>query len=226
MVQSGSYLVLFGWYWAASGKTLYTDLAVVQPSAISLPKDAVLYYMAENNCDIYARDFGSEQLQKIYELASLVDGNPLFLSASRTIASRWDIVVGPMPTVEPPDPNPSVRVVSASLACAVAEPTLAGLRPGGEVPRFAGDKSGWEFYFGWMAGHLNGENSAEGKHVEVLLDTPFVRWPVCHPTQLPSGQVIFQLGRNQICIIDPEERKIALLAKGHSPVVTMRERAK
>ena len=68
VVQSASYLVLFGWYWAASGTSLYTDLAVVQPSAISLPKDAMLYYLAEDNGDVYARDLDRGETKKICEL--------------------------------------------------------------------------------------------------------------------------------------------------------------
>jgi hypothetical protein len=111
--------------------------------------------------------------------------------------------------------------VSAGLTCAVAEPPRAGLRPGGEVPRFRADKSGWQFYFGWMAGRLDGQNEKEGRKLDVSLDTPFVWWRVYCPTQLPSGQVVFQLDTKQICILDPNERKIALLAKGRSPVITM-----
>ena len=77
--------------------------------------------------------------------------------------------------------------------------------------------------FGWMAGRLDGENAKDGKTLGVSLDTPFVRWPIFCPTQLPTGQVLFQLGRNQICILDPNSRKIALLAKGRWPVVTMKD---
>jgi hypothetical protein len=72
-----------------------------------------------------------------------------------------------------------------------------------------------------MAGHLEGENAKDGRTLHVSLDTPFLWWRVHFPTQLPSGQVVFQLGSHQICILDPNERKIALLAKGRSPVVTM-----
>jgi hypothetical protein len=89
------------------------------------------------------------------------------------------------------------------------------------VPRFRVDTSGWQFYFGWMAGRLDGVNEKKGRSLDVSLDTPFLKWPVRCPTQLASGQVVFQLGGNQICIVDPNERKIALLAKGRWPVVTM-----
>lgn len=73
---------------------------------------------------------------------------------------------------------------------------------------------------------MDGRNAKDGRELRVSLDTPFLKWPVCCPTQLPSGQVVFQLGRNQICVLDPNEQKIALLTKGHSPVITMNDSLK
>ncbi len=226
IVQSISYVVLFGWYWAASGTSLYSDLAVVQPSAISLPKDAILYYMAESDSDVYARQLGHDETNKVCALPSLDGSDRLFLLESRVSAGHWDLIVGPEPRSEPPDPNPANTTVSAGLACCVAEPPRAGLWPGGEVPRFRADTSGWRFSFGWMAGRLYGKNAEDGRTLDVSLDTPFLQWPVFCPTQLPSGQVIFELGWNQICILDPDERKVALLAKGRWPVITLKDSPK
>ena len=72
-----------------------------------------------------------------------------------------------------------------------------------------------------MMGHLVGDNAKKGRKVDVSLDTPFVRWDIDYPTQLPSGQVVFQLGRDQICVLDPNQRKVALFARGRWPVITM-----
>ena len=222
VVQSASYLVLFGWYWAASGTSLYTDLAVVQPSAISFPKDVTLYYIDENGTNVFAQNLGQKETRKIYELTTLKNEDKLFLRESPTAAGRWDIIAGSERQSEPPAPMPSDRIVSDGLTCAVAEPPRGGLLPGGEVPRFRADKSGWQFHFGWMAGRLYGKNEKEDKTLGVSLETPFVQWPIYCPTQLPSGQVVFQLGTNQICILDPNEHKVALLAKGRWPVITMK----
>jgi hypothetical protein len=218
VVQSASYLVLFGWYWAASGTSLYTDLAVVQPSAFSFPQGAMLYYMAENDGDVYAWDLGQGETRKICELKSSKNSDRLLLRESRTIAGRWDLIAGS----KTEDPSPSDTMVSADLTCTAAEPPCVGIRDGGDVPRFRADKSGWEFWWGWMAGRLAGSNTQDGQTADISLDTPFLTWPVYYPTQLPNGQVVFQLGGNQICILDPNERKIALLAKGRWPVITMR----
>ncbi len=150
----------------------------------------------------------------------------LFLRESRRTAGGWDLVVGSDPWAKARDTDPSDRVVSAGLTCTVAEPLGAGLEPGGDVPRFHADKSGWRFSFGWMAGRLDGDNAINGRSVTVSLETPFVHWPVFCPTQLPSGLVVFQLGWNQICILDPDGRKIALLAKGRCPVITLKDDVK
>ena len=218
-VQSASYAVLFGWYWAASRAGLYTDLDVVRPSAISVPKNAVLYYIAESDGDVYAWDPGKGETRRVLELKSFVPSDRLLLRESRTAAGRWDLIAESGDA----DPNPSERVVCADLRCIAAEPPGTLLRPGGDVPRFRADKSGWEFRFGWMAGGLYGVNTADGRTLDVSLETVFVRWPVGYPTQLPNGQVVFQLGRNQICLLDPDERKVALLAKGRGPVVAMKD---
>jgi hypothetical protein len=219
VVQTASYLVLFAWYWAASGKTLYTELAIVQPSEISLPKDAMLYYLDENGRDVCVCDLGDGQTRKIDELKLSATGRWLLLQESRRAAGRWDLIA------ESEEQSPAEDVVIADMDATFADPPCVGLRPGGTVPRFGGDKSGWRFQFGWMAGRLDGEND-DGRRVDLSLETPFVRWPVQCPTQLPSGHVIFQLGASQICILDPDKRKVALLAKGRWPVVTLKDGGK
>ena len=222
VVQSASYLVLFGWYWAASGTSLYTNLTIVQPTAISLPKDAMLYYMAEDNGDVFARDLSQTETRKICMLKSVEGDDRLFFCTSGTASGRWDLVAGSLHRENLPNPSPSDSVVSAGLRCDAAEPPWAGHDCGGEVPHFRSDRSGWQFQFGWMACSLDGKNTKDGRNVDVSMETPFLRWPVRYPTQLPSGQVVFQLGRNQICVLDPNERKIALLAKGRWPVVSIK----
>jgi hypothetical protein len=163
VAQSASYLVLFGWYWAASGTSLYTDLAVVPPAAISLPKGVTLYYMAENGTDVCACDVDKGKTRTIGGVTSPGNEDRLLLQESRKAAGRWDLIVGPDTNSRPRERSPSDQVVSANLACTVAEPPSVGFWPGGDVPRFRADKSGWQFSFGWMADGLHGENAMEGR---------------------------------------------------------------
>ena len=220
VVQTASYLVLFGWYWAASGKSLYTDLATVQPSEISLPADVTVYYVGEDDRGVFAHDLAGEEARQVFPEKLPTDNDRLLLRESRVTPGRWDLLAGST-TVESVSEG---RILVSGLECAVADPPTVGIRPGGPVPRFHQDKGGWEFSFGRMMGNLHGENSSDGRTFYLSLETLFLQWPVCSPTQLPNGMVVFQLGRNQICAVDPNTRKVALLAKGRWPVVTMSDK--
>lgn len=216
VVQSASYSVLFGLYWSASATSLYTDLAVVQPPAISLPEGVTLYYIAENDEDVWAIDLCSGESRRIGAVGYSTDRSWLFLRESRTTAGHWDLVAG----LQPEDPNIVSNTVLADLTCTTAEaPRAEGHYD--EVRRFPADTSGWQFSVAGWSGRLYGENAKEERSVNVALSTPFVIWVVRCPTQLPNGQVVFQLGANQICLLDPDERTIALVAKGRCPIVTV-----
>lgn len=41
-------------------------------------------------------------------------------------------------------------------------------------------------------------------------------------TPLPNDYVVFQLGDNQICILEPGTKRIALLTKGRGPAVVIK----
>ncbi len=49
--------------------------------------------------------------------------------------------------------------------------------------------------------------------------TPFTQWLVQNGTHVAGDYGVFQLGKDQICIMDPEKKRIALIARGFGPVV-------
>jgi len=49
--------------------------------------------------------------------------------------------------------------------------------------------------------------------------TPFTRWLVQNGTHIAGDYGVFLLGKDQICILDPEKKRIALIARGFGPVV-------
>lgn len=220
LVQSASYVVLIGLYCSASAASLYTDLTVVRPSAMSLLKHVTIYYIAENDEEVCALELSAGESQTIGRVESSIHKESIFLRESRTAAERWNLLAGAVPE----DPNADVRIVAADLMCTAAEPSSLGYDRGYQVPRFRADTSGWQFRMVWWAGRLYGKNAEEERSAEVSMATPFVTWLVRHPTQLPNGQVVFQLGKDQICILDPDEKTIALLVKGWCPVVTMSDK--
>jgi hypothetical protein len=217
IVQSASYAILFGWYWASSATSLFSGASIVPPSAIRLSKDVVCYYISSDGREVYSQDFGQPGPTKIGSLKPSTEPTALVISGS---ANGQALFAG---KAEPFGEYSSEGDRLANLKCNVADPPTVGLRPGGPIPRFANDNSAWEFTFGWMAGRLDGRNARTGQNVSVGLETPFLRWPVSCPTQLPTGQVVFQLGADQICVFDPAAGKVALLARGRQPLVIIKQ---
>lgn len=70
----------------------------------------------------------------------------------------------------------------------------------------------------WTNG-LRVRDSRTGTEVYYKLETPFIDWDITSATQLKDGLVVFELGRDQICLADFRKKKIALIARGFDPVV-------
>ena len=48
-----------------------------------------------------------------------------------------------------------------------------------------------------------------------------MKWIVRLVTHLPTDQVLFQLGGDQICLYDPEKKQVALVARGRGPIAVI-----
>jgi len=94
----------------------------------------------------------------------------------------------------------------------------------GRVPRLGEARdSPWEFRSGFWAGEgMRGRRSApEEGELRLALETPFCAWAVRNATHLPGDYVLFQLGWDQICVLDAPRRRVALLERGRGPVVVL-----
>jgi hypothetical protein len=234
IVQTVSYVVIFGWYWAASDKSLYADLTVVQPSAISLPEKTIVYYIAASDGDAYAIDLHQGTTRKVRELKSIGNAERLFAKESKKTPGHWNLVAsneiderseGITKTVVTdfsrevarPQKSEGDDKTKSLFGQPVATPPQPDCDE--DVLQFAGaSNTDWELQLDSWSGWY-GKNSKDGRKVRVFLETPFVAWYSRSATRLPSGQVVLQLGRDQICVLDSDGRKIALIAKGRCPVV-------
>jgi hypothetical protein len=80
--------------------------------------------------------------------------------------------------------------------------------------------NGWEFKSGfWPATGLTGTERETNRKIRLAWETHFAQWYVRNLIQLPDDKVIFQLGDTQICVLDPQTRRVALLARGRGPAV-------
>jgi hypothetical protein len=62
------------------------------------------------------------------------------------------------------------------------------------------------------------------KEIRMEMETPFLTWYIRSVTALPGDEIVFQLG-NQICVYSRPENKLALLVKGTSPIVFLKDPA-
>ena len=90
----------------------------------------------------------------------------------------------------------------------------------GAVPSLAGSGAEWKYHTGFWAGEgLSGENQKTGERIHLSLEIPFASWMVRNAVQLDGDLVLFQLGNDQICLLRPGEKRIALIARGKGPPV-------
>ena len=218
LINSCSYVLLFGWYWLASGTTLYTRMNIVQPSQIGFPTNGIVYFISKTD-GVCKFDFSSHQTEKICPLKAGSDDR-LFVRPSVALTNGWDIL----------DYSTKITICSNLEVSAVqtwrdtnnlnrVQGTWFNF---GETPKLGIEQSDWNFNTGfWPIAGFQGKNQKTGEKIYFSLETPFVAWVARNATHLPGDYVVFQLGEGQICLLEVATKKIALLAQGQGPVVIL-----
>jgi hypothetical protein len=233
IIQTVSYVFLFGWYWLASGASLYTRNDVVELSSISLPEEVMMYFISVDDGDVYASHLDQTQPIYVYDLNSTDRNDRLFVRTCSVDNDTWDLV-GRLETDE--SRNPMLVTVQESFAT-VAAPSWRSMNTEppqyegtwfnfGKVPRLGeAEESFWEFWSGfWPYEGLQGKQTKSGARVKFSIETPFMAWSVRNATHLPGDKVLLQLGEDQICVYDPEKKQIALLTRGRGPIAVIHEK--
>ncbi len=92
LVQSASYVLLFGGYWLLSGTSLYTNMSVVLPGQISAPRGVVMFFIACSDGNVYRSELGSFTDTKVAELNSTNHWEDhLELKESQADSNYWDL---------------------------------------------------------------------------------------------------------------------------------------
>ena len=227
VLQSASYVLLFGWYWMASGTSLYTKMKIVAPADLSLPESVLVYFIAPKDGKVYARHLVGGDEQLIYDLHSTDANDRLLIRASTPDSNVWDLVA----RLETKNYNNPKFVVIRTNMQVEATPDWRSTHT--DPPQYEGTwfsfgkaqalgsaKNGqWEFWAGfWPMGGLRASNKGTGERVQFSYETPFGAWTVRNAVHLPSDKALFQLGADQICAFDPTSKKVALLWHGRGPV--------
>lgn len=227
-VNGISYVFLFGWYWMASGTSMMTRLKVVTAHEMNPPEPYTLYYLSADGNRILSMDLDRpDSGQPISDVSAHGRNDRLF--ARPRGESRFDLYIRSEPK-DGGEGKESLVIQSFSehapvewrIAKGHAEEAAGSWSNFGPVSSLA-QASNWEFVAGfWAVGGIMGKNTKDGRSVRFSLETPFAAWPVRNATQLSGDYVVFQLGVDQICIMHPESRKIALITRGKGPIVAKR----
>ena len=219
VVQTASYVIIFGWYWGASRTSLFTRTQVVTSAEMSLPKDVTVYFISRDDGDVYKARLGSGEPQKVFELNSTERNDRLLVNWHKLVA-RFD---------EQGNQDGKLVPVITNLA-GWAVPELDDEKSSsringtwfnfGSVPSLGSARtSDWSFFTGfWAAGGMSGHNDKTKQEARFAYETPFGSWMVRNAVLLPTDKVLFQLGHDQICAFDPETRRVVLLWRGRGPV--------
>jgi hypothetical protein len=224
LVNGISYGLLFGWYWMASGTSMMTQLQVVSPSDLIQGDEYALFFISTDGSKILQSALNGRHTSVLSEVTAHSRNDRLFarrnastgydlfvhLDSEKRENERDDLIAANFSELAPVD-----RRISEGHS-EKAEGTWFNF---GQTPSLA-SKSDWEFNTGfWAIKGISGYNKKENASVCFSLETPFAAWIARNATQLEGGTVVFQLGDNQICILHPESRRIALVARGKGPIV-------
>lgn len=223
VLQSVSYALVFGWYWMASGTSLYTKMVVVAPTDMSLPESVFVFFISPTDGNVYKRQLIGRAEEKIFDLHSNDLDDRLYFRANRIDANRWDLLVhnenkgGHVDVLT----NLLVKAAPEWPSSDIAYPRIEGTAFNFGKPQRLGVSMNnpWEFYVGyWPVEGLWASNKSTNESVHFSYETPFGAWAVRNAVHLPSDKVLFQLGTEQICVFDPVRRQVALLWHGRGPV--------
>lgn len=222
-----SYPLLFGAYWLVSGTSMMTALRVV-PAGALLPLSGVpgysVYYLSPGENEVLCLEAGSVNPPEAIAMISPEKGNTaLRLFARKRKDGEFDLLLYGKSGGERAE-----RLIQASFAAnAGLEHWMTQMGepdPQGNFDRAAvlAPASVWEFRTGfWPVEGVSGHNTETGERIRYAVELPFVQWQARNATLLEGDRILFQLGRDQICLLHPESRRIALLARGSGPVVAI-----
>jgi len=210
-------LILF-LFWSFSSASMMTQLDVVNPDELNLPKDHRMYWISPEGDAVFRSGIDGTEPERIAEVDAprSKDGLVAHLEESESEAGlRLSLVSGSGEDV--------VRKIRKLAGESPIDPQVAEYGPNvwhshryhHPALRLTED-SDWEIR---SRPAIIGDQISTGERFQFALETPFAAWHAVAATHLEGDLVIFQLGRDQICIIDPIRREIALIVQGKSPVV-------
>ena len=225
VIHGISYTLLIGWYWMASGTSVMTKLEVVAVDEMQISEPFAVFFISsegERVLRINLNDSGSAK--PISEVSAHHRNDRLFVRPRDT--SGYDLFVfldsedrGSEAEEKVMDDFSEQAPVEWRISEGHSEEAEGSGFNFGPIPAIGGE-SDWEFRTGfWPIEGVSGTNERTGERFHCSLELPFAAWPVRNATHIAGDYLVAQLGDDQICLLHPASRRIALIVRGKGPIV-------
>jgi hypothetical protein len=228
IIQTISYLLLVALFWPLSYTDLYTHFTFVPPERVALPTDVYVFYVSKTDGNVYCRSAVSGAV-KVSDLKTAeavpVDYSLHIRPSEKGKRESWDLVA--VPSANDPWGKGGIIVVPRIMENP-PQSVWQQYEKSRITPAQIGSatQSRWEFVWGRPIGGrgaFGGRNKHKGEGLYVGYDTPIFGWDIWRPIHLPGDKILFQLGKDQLCLLDVETRQIALWERGHGAVAVPKE---
>jgi hypothetical protein len=221
-----SYVLLITGYALVSPISLLSQNRVVTINEMDLPESCVVFFISQDGHKVVQLELSDVSQTKIVSESSQSEQSDrlIFKSDTETEASLHLLVKnlhpGETPTSVPLLPKVSGQLFGepASRDNSDDEPVLTWWNFGQSPATSEGAE--WNFKAGFWAGEgLTATRLSDKRTFHFAMELPFFQWEIRNVTHLPGDVVLFQLGADQICVMQPSQKKIALVARGRGPAV-------
>ncbi len=211
VVQTASYLILFGAYALVSSTSLYTRTTLASPGELPLPPGVQVYYFGAGGTDVY-RLVGGAPPVRVLAFRSTDRRDSLRFQRSPGDSLAWDLVA--VHASEPP--AEIARVAATAVVRAPRDSVWNSSLYSAAVPRIGSAvESAWRFRASpWSTEGLRATNHVTGERLHLAFGTPLIGWAIWQGIHLPGDRLLFMLGEDQICLLDVATRRVALLGRG------------
>ncbi|HIK52834.1 MAG TPA: hypothetical protein IGS17_18195 [Oscillatoriales cyanobacterium M59_W2019_021] len=218
-----SYLLLFGWYATSSVTSMANQLDVVPVVQLQPNEEYLLYFISSDGKQVVRSDLEGKQQEIVKELRKIEKNPALFMCKNQE--GQIDLVAkeGMLKEIVLSDFTHSLPTLKYANS-GFNSPLMDSKNPcysnmSGMVPKLT-ENTNWDYQtVFWATRGIMGDNKANLSSFNFGLETPFAWWYVRHATHLEGDYAVFQLGEDGVYILQPQEKKIALITRGRSPVV-------
>jgi hypothetical protein len=219
-----SYTFLILYYIPSSSITIFTNTTVTTLDKLNISDNYEIYYIAKGGKSIIKTDLKNRKKIKIKKIKSNDIYDQLFTKINNE--KLYDLYL--YQASYPPYKKNKKKEELIINNFAYKEEVKAYLNHKREDEEWLTfgyslsmtENSNWNYYSdrSWPTG-IDVTNKSKNLAFNLAMNAPFISWQTQNMIQIENGLVIFVLGWDQICILDPINMKIALIARGRGIVL-------